>query len=146
MPLPDWFWEEDDDVVLIPFEFRSAILDAIRTHDGRRKLAASMTADVRHKAKTSNFGMLYGGEPIRFIDARPTGEPIRHFVPRTTTGRTHSTPEIQILKERKYVPGKVTGTISIDYAKIEMDEIKRLIDMDIITPEKAKELLADAPV
>lgn len=136
MPLPDWFWE-DDDVVLVPFDFNSTILDALNTPEGRRKLAASMMGPIRHKAKISNFGMLYGGEPIS------------HFVPRTNTGRTPSTPEIHTLtvpKERQYVPGKATGTFKIDYAKIEMDEIKRLLDMGYVTPEQVKEMLADAPV
>jgi hypothetical protein len=49
---------------------------------------------------------------------------------------------MQHLKKRTYVPGNTPPmNFKLDYAHIEMETIKRLIDSDVMTKEKALELL-----
>jgi hypothetical protein len=129
MPLPDWFWDDDEPLFDLTW-LRDATKRAnfAMVYGSPSKDSPPMAGGIPAGQLTMGYGSMSSGKSTNYS---PTG--------RMNPGN-HVT--MQHLKKRTYVPGNTPPmNFKLDYAHIEMETIKRLIDSDVMTKEKALELL-----
>jgi hypothetical protein len=86
-----------------------------------------MFEELRRIIKSSNFAkVMYGGQ----------GQVIGTITNWSPTGRRTTSMAFQT-RDPSVVPGKTTGKITFDYVQADLDAIKRMIDMGIMTEKEA---------
>jgi len=88
-------------------------------------------SDLRARAKTAFFGTLYGG-------TLPLGV-LSDFSARPTTGKSTKL-NIPKARQTNHAYAQGTFTDSVKAARIDMETIKRLLDMGTLTMAEAEEL------